>query len=141
MADSQLTIGELAARTGLATSALRYYEDLGLVVPAARVSGQRRFDKTAVDTVGVILLLRDVGFSLTEIAELFTSSPDRDEWRATARAKIDELGRRIHTMEVARVALEHLLQCRHEELFECPNFLRTIGDRLEGKLLEESHTH
>jgi DNA-binding transcriptional MerR regulator len=141
MAEAQLTIGELAARTGLATSALRYYDDLGLVVPAAHVSGQRRYDETAVDTVGVILLLRDVGFSLAEIAELFTSSPGRDEWRATARAKVDELGRRIHTMQAARVALEHLLRCRHDELFECSNFLRTIGDRLEGKSLEESHVH
>jgi DNA-binding transcriptional MerR regulator len=141
MANSWLTIGELADRTGLATSALRYYEDLGLIAPEARVSGQRRYTPSTVDTVGVILLLRDVGFSLAEIADLFTTPHDRDEWRASAKAKIAELDERIHTMEVARVALQHLLRCRHDDLFECPNFLGTIGARLAGKSLEDVHVH
>ena len=141
MENPWLTIGEVAERTGLATSALRYYEELGLIAPATRVSGQRRYDASTVDTVGVILLLRDVGFSLAEIAELFTAPQDRDEWRASAKAKVAELEERIHTMEVARVALQHLLRCRHEDLFECPNFLGTIGARLAGKSLEETHAH
>src|SRR5262245_24841281 len=95
MENSWLTIGELAQRTGLATSALRYYEELGLISPDAPVSGQRRYDASAVDTIGVVLLLRDVGFSLAEIAELFTEPSDRDEWRASAKAKLAELEERI----------------------------------------------
>jgi DNA-binding transcriptional MerR regulator len=141
MGNDRLTIGEVAAQTGLATSALRYYEELGLLPPAARVSGQRRYDETTIDTVGVILLLRDVGFSLAEIADLFATAGDRGEWRVSAKAKIEELDERIHKMEVARVALQHLLRCRHDDLFECPNFLATIGARLAGKPLEETHVH
>ena len=61
-----LTIGELARRAGVATSALRYWEEIGLLPAAARVSGQRRYPQSAAELVGVILLLRDVGFSLAE---------------------------------------------------------------------------
>jgi DNA-binding transcriptional MerR regulator len=61
-----LTIGELARRAGVAPSALRYREGLGLLPAPARSSGQRRYPESAVALVGVLLLLRDVGFSLAE---------------------------------------------------------------------------
>ncbi|MGQ0826340.1 MAG: MerR family transcriptional regulator [Actinomycetota bacterium] len=138
-APALLTIGELARRTGLATSALRYYEELGLVPPPVRVSGQRRYSQSTVDLVGVILLLRDVGFSLTEIKHLFAAPDTRAEWRASARNKLDELDRQIYQKRVARVALEHVLRCRHDDLTQCPNFLGTIVARLAGEPLEAAH--
>jgi DNA-binding transcriptional MerR regulator len=58
-----LTIGELARRGGVAASALRYYEQIGLLSVPSRVSGQRRYPESVVGLVGMILLLRDVGFS------------------------------------------------------------------------------
>ena len=61
-----LTIGELAEQLGIATSALRYYEELGLLEPAERRAGRRHYRRSAVETVGSILFLRDVGFTLTE---------------------------------------------------------------------------
>ena len=57
-----LTIGELAQRTGVARSALRYYEELDILQPNNRRSGQRRYDEAAVALVGAILLLREVSF-------------------------------------------------------------------------------
>jgi DNA-binding transcriptional MerR regulator len=66
MSDRLLTTDELARRAGVSTSALRYYEQLGLLPPAARISGQRRYPESAVRLVGTILLPRDVGFSLAE---------------------------------------------------------------------------
>src|SRR5262245_52656933 len=62
ISDRLLTIGELARRAGVATSALRYYEELGLLPRPARIAGQRRYPESAAWLVGVILLLRDVGF-------------------------------------------------------------------------------
>src|SRR4030095_11138609 len=62
-----LSIGELSERTGVPTSALRYYDDLGLVRPAARAGGRRRYAASAVRDVGLILFLREIGFSLAEI--------------------------------------------------------------------------
>ncbi len=141
MGEERITIGELGRRTGLAPSALRYYEELGLLPAPSRASGKRRYDASAVQLVGVILLLRDVGFGLAEIKDLFAMPGSRDEWRTAARRKLDELDEQIHKTQVARVALEHALRCRHDELIECPNFLHTIASRLAGKPLEEAHTH
>jgi DNA-binding transcriptional MerR regulator len=64
MPDRLLPIGELARRAKVATSALRYYEELGLLPRPARISGQRRYPESAVRLVGIILLPREVGFSL-----------------------------------------------------------------------------
>ncbi len=62
-----LTIGEVAERVGLRTSALRYYEDEGLLEPAARVGGHRRYEQDAVDRLVVIQFCRPPGFTLPEI--------------------------------------------------------------------------
>jgi DNA-binding transcriptional MerR regulator len=139
--DTTISIGELAERTGLATSALRYYEELGLIAPTRRRSGHRRYDASVVDVVGVIILLRDVGFSLAEIGELFAAPDGKAEWRAAARRKLDELDEQIRKTNVARVALEHAVRCRHDELIECPNFLQTIAARMAGTPLEHTHPH
>jgi MerR family redox-sensitive transcriptional activator SoxR len=137
-----LTIGELASRTGVATSALRYYEELGLMPPARRVSGQRRYGDSAVEVVGMILLLRDVGFSLAETKALMASrSRSPDAWRELARYKLAELDERIARAQVARVALQHALSCRHKDILDCPNFAQALAARRAGKALEEAHPH
>ncbi len=137
-----LTIGELASRTGVATSALRYYEELGLMPPARRVAGRRRYADSAVKFVGMILLLRDVGFSLAETKTLMASrSKSPDAWRDLARYKLAELDERIARAQVAQVALQHALSCPHEDILDCPNFARTMAARRAGQPLAETHSH
>jgi len=137
-----LTIGELAERTGMATSALRYYEELGLLRPRARVSGHRRYDETAVGVVGAVLLLRDVGFTLGEIDQFMAARvATPGAWRDLARRKLDELDDRIARAEAARVALQHALACRHEDVVECPMFRRVVRARLAGLSLADAHDH
>jgi DNA-binding transcriptional MerR regulator len=137
-----MTIGELARQTGVAVSALRYYEELGLMPPARRVSGKRRYDSPAVELVGMILFLRDVGFSLGEMKVLMASrSRSRRAWRELALAKVTELDEQIAKAEVARVALRHALCCEHEDLLDCPNFARVVAARINGQPLEEAHDH
>jgi DNA-binding transcriptional MerR regulator len=82
-----LSIGELSSRTGVATSALRYYEEIGLVRPVKRVSQQRRYNEPAVD-IGVVLLLRDVGFTLAEVKTMTSS---KRVWTGLAKRKLGEL--------------------------------------------------
>ena len=142
MSDARLTIGELARRTQVAPSALRYYEELGLLSAEARIAGQRRYSPAAVDQVGVILFLRDVGFSLAQMKALMaTRSESPDGWRELVRRKLDELEDQARKVEVARVALEHSLRCRHSELDDCPNFWKVVGARLAGVPLEAVHDH
>ncbi|MFI0406192.1 MerR family transcriptional regulator [Actinomadura sp. 3N508] len=136
-----LTIGELASRTGVATSALRYWEELGLLPAPARVSGQRRYPPSAVELVGVVLALRNVGFTLREVNALMTSrSPAGDGWRELYQSKLAELDQRIAQAQVARTAIAHGLACPHEDIFECSNFASAVAALLAGSSLEEAHS-
>ncbi|WP_433444950.1 MerR family transcriptional regulator [Nonomuraea sp. CA-141351] len=136
----QLTIGELASRTGVATSALRYWEELGLLPAPARVSGQRRYPPSAVELVGVVLLLRDVGFTLREVKAFIASrSPAGDGWRELYQRKLNELDQRIAQAQVARTAIAHGLACPHNDIFECSNFAGGVAALLAGCSLEEAH--
>jgi DNA-binding transcriptional MerR regulator len=141
-----LTIGAVARATGVATSALRYWEDVGLLPAPARVGGKRRYAASVVDQVGLILFLQEVGFTLRELSTLLASrtgsGPDgRDAWRDLARRKIAELDDRITQMHAARTAIAHGLACRHDDVFACPRFTGVVAARLAGVPLEEAHTH
>jgi DNA-binding transcriptional MerR regulator len=133
-----LSIGELAERTGVATTALRYYDDLGLVRPATRASGRRRYAGSAVAEVGVILFLREVGFSLAEIGSLLGGGKRRS-WDEIVERKLAELAEQQHRLDVARAALEHARQCPAGEPTQCPRFWSIIEGQLRGFSLEESH--
>jgi DNA-binding transcriptional MerR regulator len=142
MSDRLLTIGELARRAGVATSALRYWEELGLLPRAARISGQRRYPESAVGLVGVILLLREVGFSLAEQRAFMASRAAAPaDWRRLARRKLAELDDQIAKAQTARKAIDHALRCPHEDLLECPNFASVVAARLTGQPLYQAHPH
>jgi len=131
MSDRPLTIGELARRAGVAPSALRYWEELGLLPTPARSSGQRRYPESAVGLVGIILLLRDVGFSLAEEKALMAArAVALDHWQRLARRKLAELDEQIAKAQTAREAIDHALRCPHEDILECPNFASVIAARL-----------
>ncbi|MFI6518892.1 MerR family transcriptional regulator [Spirillospora sp. NPDC050679] len=142
MPDELLTIGELAARTGVAASKLRYWEGLGLLPAPLRVSGQRRYPPSAAEPIGVVLLLQDVGFTLREIRDFVAtrSSPD-DRWREAYQRKLAELDQRIAQAQTARTAIIHALVCPHEATLECPTFAGIVAARLAGASLEEAHQH
>jgi MerR family redox-sensitive transcriptional activator SoxR len=136
-----LTIGEVAEQAGVATSALRYYDELGLLPPATRVSGQRRYRPEAVARVGVILLLTDVGFTLAEVGTLLASRAESPQaWHALAEAKVDELRRAEASAQLARTALEHAMKCPKDDIVDCPTFWSLVGDRLAGASLREPAT-
>jgi DNA-binding transcriptional MerR regulator len=142
MTEHQLTIGELARRTGVATSALRYWEELGLLPAPERVSGQRRYPQSIVDKVGEILLLRDVGFTLRELKALVAArSSGVEDWRELHQRKLVELDHRLAQIQAARTAIAHALACPHNDVHECPNFGRIVAARLAGATLEQAHSH
>lgn len=135
-----LTIGELARRTGVTTSALRYYDELGLLRPERRVSGHRRYTVDAAATVGIVRMLQEVGFTLAETKRLIASrrrSPVA--WRALAVRKSEELRRRIAREEAARQAIEHSLGCPKDDILDCPTFWATVRGVLAGGELTDAH--
>jgi DNA-binding transcriptional MerR regulator len=135
-----LTIGELARRAGVTASALRYYEELGLLPPSARISGQRRYPDSAARLVGAILLYSDAGFTLAEQRALTaTSASTQGDRRQLMRRKLAELDEQIARAQAARDAIRHGLRCPHEDITQCPNFNAGVTARLAGQPLSRSH--
>jgi DNA-binding transcriptional MerR regulator len=130
-----LSIGELSERTGVPTTTLRYYDELGLVRPAARAAGRRRYAASAVRDVGLILFFREIGFSLAEIGRLIAGEYRRE----MLDHKLAELAEQQRRIEVARAALEHGRHCPAEEPMRCSRFWSIIDGRLRGLSLAESH--
>ncbi len=119
------SIGEVAKRAGLATSAIRYYESEGLIPRAARVGGRRVYDETIFERLGVIDLAKRSGFSVAEIKRLLRGI-SRDtapgpRWRSLASAKLEELETRIEEAERMRDLLRVVMRC------ECPSFSDCAG--------------
>jgi len=135
-----LTIGELARRAGVTASALRYYEELGLLPAPVRVAGQRRYPESAARLVGAIRLYSDAGFTLAEQKALIASGSSSD-WRELAQRKLTELDEQIARAQAAREAISHGLRCPHEDIRQCPNFNAGVTARLAGQPLSESHRH
>ncbi|MEZ5720968.1 MAG: MerR family transcriptional regulator [Paracoccaceae bacterium] len=73
----EISIGELARRTGLAHSAIRYYEDEGLVHPERTAAGQRRFLRSDIRRLSFVMIAQRLGFSLARVRELLHDLPER----------------------------------------------------------------
>jgi DNA-binding transcriptional MerR regulator len=117
-----LTIGELARRTGVAPSALRYYEEVGLLPAPARVGGQRRYPQSAVTVVAVIRLHSDAGFTLAEQKALMAPGDDAPDWRELAQRKLAELDAQIARAQAARAAISHGMHCPRRDAAKRPDF-------------------
>lgn len=117
-----LTIGDLAARVGVRTSTLRYYEDEGLLHPAKRESGQRRYDASAVEALTVIRFCRALGFSLDEIRTLLSeprTTRKRTQWRTLVDGKLAELDESIARAKTMKRLLERSRDCDCVEVEQC----------------------
>ncbi len=111
-----LSISEVASQIGLRPSAIRYYEQIGILPPAQRVSGQRRYDVTALHRLVVIQRARQTGFTLAEIKQLFfgfrTGTPPSIRWQKLKKRKTVELDAMLEHIQSMRALLEQQGKCR-----------------------------
>jgi MerR family redox-sensitive transcriptional activator SoxR len=119
----ELTIGEVARRAGVRTSALRYYESIGLLSAPQRVNGRRRYDPSTVQLLGVIQLAQQAGFTIAEIQTLFhgfaAETPPAERWRPLVEHKLGEIEALIARAQQMKRILETLLGCGCLRLEEC----------------------
>ena len=126
-----MAISDVAREFGLRTSAIRYYEQIGILPPPARKNGQRRYDKNAVFRLVVVQRARETGFTLEEIRELFfgfppgTRPPKR--WRQLSERKITELRERMDRLKQMEALLERVQDCHCDALDECGEKLLRQG--------------
>jgi MerR family redox-sensitive transcriptional activator SoxR len=119
-----LTISDIGRQVGLRPSAIRYYERIGLLPPAQRTSGQRRYDSTALYRLAVVQRARQLGFTLDEIRQLFFGfrnvSRASERWKDLSRRKLSELDDLMAGINQVRRLLKRMMQnCRCETLEQC----------------------
>jgi len=119
-----MRIGEVARRAGVRVSLIRYYEDIGLLPEAARVSGQRRYDETVLRRLAVIDVAQRAGLSLDEIRELVKhgNDPLSDRLRELADRRLPEIDALIERATRVRTWLESATRCDCQTIDECALF-------------------
>ena len=122
-----MTIGELATRSGLQASALRYYEQIGLIPAPLRRGGRRDYASDALYRLEVVQCARACGFTLSEIRWLVQGfeTPDSPRWRTLAESKIKEMKQRIERAHEMMRVLQRIKRCACGTIEEC-------GQRLSG---------
>ena len=109
---AMLTIGDVAQRSGVAQTALRYYEQVGLLPAPQRVGGQRRYPESVLMRLEVIRLCKTAGFSLTEIGLLLRDdTPGRPLARELAQTKLAEIDTQLESLALARAIIEWGMRC------------------------------
>ena len=122
-----LMIGELARQAGVAASALRYYEKAGLLLPPARTSNRRLYDRRALGRIRIILLARDAGFSISETRMFLNGFPIGTRpalrWQAMAKRKIAELDELTARLGQMRSILNASFRCVCRQLDDCERLI------------------
>jgi MerR family redox-sensitive transcriptional activator SoxR len=131
-----ISIGQLADRTGLAVSAIRYYETQGLVSPERNAGGQRRFLRSDIRRLSFVQIAQQFGFSIGQIRETFEALPDgrtptKADWTKISHSFREELDQRIETLTNLRDKLDGCIGCGCLSLKSCA--LNNQQDRA-GKL-------
>lgn len=133
----EMTIGELAERTGLAASTIRYYEEVKLLPRPARASGRRVFDEATLDRLLVITFAKEAGFSLREIRQLFdgfaSDTPAGVRWQNLATAKLAEMEALAARIVAMKKLLREALRCGCVELDACGKLFRVRASREKGR--------
>lgn len=123
MNELKLTIGEVARQAGLRTSAIRYYEEIGVLSSPERVHGHRRYSPHVFQQLAFIQLAQQAGFSIAEIRTLVTAfdenAPLGVRWRALAEQKLAELEAVISRAQDMKYVLEKGIHCQCLDLNEC----------------------
>jgi DNA-binding transcriptional MerR regulator len=127
-----LDIAEVAKRTGVPASTLRYYEERGLIAPIGRRGLRRLFDPSVLERLALIALGRTAGFSLDDIALMFAPDGRPSLDRGMLAAKAEELDRTIRGLSAIRDGLRHAAKCPAPSHMECPTFRRYLGAAASG---------
>jgi MerR family transcriptional regulator, redox-sensitive transcriptional activator SoxR len=135
MAEDELPIGAVAARAGVNVSALRFYEERGLIRSRRSGGGQRRYDRSVLRRLAFIQVAQRVGLTLEEIGDALAMLPRQDaltpkDWKRLSGAWRPMLDERIRLLEGLRDDLDSCIGCGCLSLDRCR--LRNPGDRASG---------
>jgi DNA-binding transcriptional MerR regulator len=132
-----MDISEVARRTGVAASALRYYEKRGLIASLAPQGTRRRFAPAVLDQLALVALGQAAGLSLEEIHSMLAANGKPDIDRRLLAAKADELDTTIRHLSAVRRGLRHAAACPARSHSECPTFRKLLKAAASGALRQQ----
>lgn len=132
-----MDIAEVAKRSGIPASALRFYEEKGLIASVGRQGLRRVFSANVLERLALIALGRAAGFSLDEIGRMLGSKGHPVIDRELLASKADELDRTIQKLTAMRDGLRHAAVCSAPSHMECPKFRRLLGLAASGVISSE----
>lgn len=124
-----LDIGEVAARSGMAPSALRYYESEAIIESADRKGLRRQYRPDVLTTLAVVAMCRQAGFTLEEI-KVVLATGGGPRWKSFAERKRDQLRAQAGHLEAIADQLDHALRCPSPNVFDCEHFRAALADAL-----------
>ncbi|MET9593090.1 MerR family transcriptional regulator [Streptomyces sp. NPDC006516] len=123
-----LDIGEVAQRSGLAPSALRFYEKKGLIAAAGRNGLRRTYQPDVLSRLALITCARSAGLSIAEIGRFLVARPSDADLRIRMAARARALDEQVGQLTRLRDSLRHAAACDHEPLVDCPDFKLAVGN-------------
>ncbi|MBN3727950.1 helix-turn-helix domain-containing protein [Burkholderia sp. Ac-20379] len=133
----QLDIGEVTRRSGVPASALRFYEEKGLIRSAGRAGLRRQFHADVLDRLALIAIGRAAGFSLDEMAQMFAPDAQPRIDRPMLLAKAEQLDATIRKLTAMRDGLRHAAACPAPSHMECATFRRILRAATLGVVAEK----
>jgi DNA-binding transcriptional MerR regulator len=127
-----MDIAEVAKRSGVPASTLRYYEEKGLIASVGRQGLRRRFSPGVIDQLALIALGQAAGFSLDEISSMFTPTGKTRIDRRMLVSKADEIDARVRRLKAMSDGLRHAAACPAPSHAECPTFKRLLRAAAAG---------
>ena len=129
-----MDIAEVARRSGLPASTLLYYEERGLIASVGRQGLRRTFDPGVLELLSLISLGQAAGFSLDEIAKMFTPEKRPDIKRQMLEDKADHIDGLVRRLRAMSRGLRHAAVCPAPSHMECPSFRRLLKSATDGSL-------
>jgi DNA-binding transcriptional MerR regulator len=129
-----MDIAEVAKRSGVPASTLRYYEEKGLIASVGRQGLRRLFDPGVLEQLALIALGQAAGFSLNEIGLMFSADGRPNVNRLMLLAKADQLDTLILRLRAMRSGLRHAAKCAAPSHTQCPSFRRLMKAAFDGSL-------
>lgn len=128
-----MDIGEVAKRANVATSTLRFYEEKGLIKSIGRHGLRRQYGKQVLDQLALIALGRAAGFSLTEIAQMFSQDGQPELDREMLNQKAEQLEQMTRHLHFISEGLRHAAVCPAENHMQCPTFQKYLKAAIAGE--------
>jgi DNA-binding transcriptional MerR regulator len=136
-----IDIAEVAKRTGVAASTLRYYEKKGLIASVGRQGLRRSFAPSVLDQLALIALGQAAGLSLDEIGSMLSPNSGPAIDRHLLATKADEIDRTIKQLRAVSRGLRHAAACKASSHAECPTFQRLLKAAASGALDSRRRSH